>query len=320
VALLLDRILANCYSGEEKAKSAGANCFALVVEKEMNGQITEEADDNKRVQAANSIREGFESTSHQESLVPRGKESSPTNPSQVKPGSHPQSRGASGPRTAQGKQRSKYNAVKHGIFAAVVLPKSESRVQYESLLRGLLEDLCPHGRLEETLVEKLAMLLWRHRRLIRTEIAEIRNSTELLELEEENRQPPRLIITSSLSDETEDLDGLEKFLKAQVLIEESSPDECKEFMLKGSGDLIERLKSKQRMQRFLISRRAALARIRLQVPHPPDLDRLLRYEASIERSFDRTLSQLERLQRMRLGHPVPPPLQVNVSSNDVPAT
>ena len=41
------------------------------------------------------------------------------------------------------------------------------------------------------------------------------------------------------------------------------------------------------------------------VPEAPRLDRLLRYEASLERAFDRTLNQLERLQRIRLGLPVP---------------
>jgi hypothetical protein len=40
------------------------------------------------------------------------------------------------------------------------------------------------------------------------------------------------------------------------------------------------------------------------VPEAPQLDRLLRYEASLERAIDRTLTQLERLQRMRLGQPV----------------
>jgi hypothetical protein len=49
------------------------------------------------------------------------------------------------------------------------------------------------------------------------------------------------------------------------------------------------------------------------VPDAPVLDRLLRYEASLERSFDRTLSQLERLQRMRLGQPVLPKLEVRHS-------
>lgn len=45
----------------------------------------------------------------------------------------------------------------------------------------------------------------------------------------------------------------------------------------------------------------------------PGLDRLLRYEASLERQFDRTLSQLERLQRMRLGQPVLPRIEVRHS-------
>ncbi len=37
------------------------------------------------------------------------------------------------------------------------------------------------------------------------------------------------------------------------------------------------------------------------------------YEAAIERAFDRTLNSLERLQRMRLGHAVPPPLKLELS-------
>ena len=50
------------------------------------------------------------------------------------------------------------------------------------------------------------------------------------------------------------------------------------------------------------------------VPDAATLDRLLRYSASLERDFDRTLNQLERLQRMRKGQPVPPPLNVNVTT------
>ncbi len=49
------------------------------------------------------------------------------------------------------------------------------------------------------------------------------------------------------------------------------------------------------------------------IPEGHGLDRLLRYEASLERSFDRTLSQLERLQRVRAGQPVLPELKVRVS-------
>ena len=49
------------------------------------------------------------------------------------------------------------------------------------------------------------------------------------------------------------------------------------------------------------------------VPPSDVLDRLHRYEANLDRSFDRTLSQLERPQRIRLGQLVPPPVKVDLS-------
>jgi hypothetical protein len=47
--------------------------------------------------------------------------------------------------------------------------------------------------------------------------------------------------------------------------------------------------------------------------NPAALDCLIRYGAGLERDFDRTLSQLERLQRMRKGLPVLPKLDVHLS-------
>jgi hypothetical protein len=73
---------------------------------------------------------------------------------------------ATGPRTMQGKERSKYNAIKHGIFSRVALLKDESKAEFDSLLDGLREYYKPKGTLEDVLVEKLATGLWRHRRLM----------------------------------------------------------------------------------------------------------------------------------------------------------
>ena len=61
------------------------------------------------------------------------------------------------------------------------------------------------------------------------------------------------------------------------------------------------------------SERTKLEILRRSVPDSSGLDRLLRYEASLERTFDRALNQLERLQRMRRGQPVAPRIDVNVS-------
>ena len=89
-----------------------------------------------------------------------------------------------GPRTQRGKERSRGNAVKHGIFGKIVLAFGESTAQFNSLLEGLRLDFQPQGTVEKILVEKLASLTWRYRRLLKTEKAEI---------ERENRYNSRII-------------------------------------------------------------------------------------------------------------------------------
>jgi hypothetical protein len=85
-----------------------------------------------------------------------------TNPSksttlEVSPGNP---RRGGGPRTAMGKERSKLNAVKSGIFAKEVLLPNERKSELTSLLEGLRNDLLPLSTVENILVEKLASLYW----------------------------------------------------------------------------------------------------------------------------------------------------------------
>lgn len=169
-------------------------------------------------------------------------------------------RTATGPRTATGKDRSRHNALKHGIFSKMVLLKGEPQSDFDALLNGLRTDLRPEGMLESILVEKLASLIWRQRRLLMAEGAEIRKGTEFFHV----------------------IDLVDDF--------EAKP---------------ERAAEKKKL--------SAIAR---NVPDGPQLDRLLRYEASLERTFDRALSQLERLQRMRLGQSVPPSINLNVTTSN----
>ncbi len=82
------------------------------------------------------------------------------------------SSGHGGPRTAQGKRRGKFS--KHGIFSIVIVLKGESRAEYDSLLKGMRDSRQPQGMLEEVLVEKLATLLWRQKRFLQGEGAEIK--------------------------------------------------------------------------------------------------------------------------------------------------
>ena len=283
---------------------------------------------------------------------------------------------ATGPRTPQGKERSKRNATKHGIFSAAVLLPSESRNEYDSLQEGLWEALEPEGKLEEILVEKLATLLWRQRRLMLTEAAEIRKSVEFMAWDRQNEQQEEaeetgrasnLIYKGGLMGELHNPEVLGRCLELLTELREgverkgfreedteildkiygeshqahlrtnfydwyliwsdnagaseaerasqgyTSADSCKQIAIEGIGEEIQRLKRYQKTQGAIEANRMKLEALRRCVPESPSLDRLLRYEASLERSFDRTLSQLERLQRMRRGQPVPPTLKVELS-------
>ncbi len=53
-------------------------------------------------------------------------------------------RRSTGPRTQQGKERSKRNSITHGIFSNVVL-KSESQADFDALLKALYNDRRPKG-------------------------------------------------------------------------------------------------------------------------------------------------------------------------------
>jgi hypothetical protein len=286
-------------------------------------------------------------------------------------------RKAGGPRTPEGKQRSKHNALKHGIFSKTVLWKEESQSEFDSLLNELLNDLQPEGGLEELLVEKLATLAWRHRRLLLAESAEIRKNMEFVESDqrdlerEEAQEIARLALREGsrgliqkihnpdLFERCQELlsrlrkqverdgfnpkpdkeilrqiygerrlnrlhenlyDSYENWLATSELPEEvrlrigsASPENCRIRILRIIDEEILRLRRVQEAHTSVRTARTQLEIVSRNVPDGPGLDRLLRYEASLERSFDRTLSQLERVQRMRLGQPVLPKIEVRHS-------
>lgn len=93
----------------------------------------------------------------------------------------------------------------------------------------------------------------------------------------------------------------------------ATPEECKENVLETLDEEIKRLKLFQRKNAALESQRIKIEIVRQSVPESPNLDRLLRYETSLERAFDRTLGQLERLQRLRLGQTLAPRLEVTLN-------
>ena len=94
----------------------------------------------------------------------------------------------------------------------------------------------------------------------------------------------------------------------------ATPEQCKKEVLSEIDAEIHRLRTYGRKRTSMESERMKLEVLRHRVPGPTRLERLLRYETSLERVFDRTLNQLERMQRLRRGQPVAPRIDVSVSS------
>lgn len=80
---------------------------------------------------------------------------------------------STGPRTAGGKAASSRNALKHGVLSKQALSEYEDIQTFQTLLAKLVEELEPVSVIECTLVERIAILLWREKRLAETEAREI---------------------------------------------------------------------------------------------------------------------------------------------------
>ena len=61
---------------------------------------------------------------------------------------------STGPKTEEGKRRSRMNALKHGLTAKTVLLPEEHPAEFQELLVGWFDSIGPQDRLEASLVER----------------------------------------------------------------------------------------------------------------------------------------------------------------------
>src|ERR1700721_1416166 len=82
-------------------------------------------------------------------------------------------RHSTGPRTEEGKARSRLNALKHGLLASEAanfgVEGEPARKAFEGLSDRLENYYRPRGPIEEILVQKIAIATWRLNRLRRFE-------------------------------------------------------------------------------------------------------------------------------------------------------
>lgn len=85
---------------------------------------------------------------------------------------------STGPKTRNGKKIVSGNAEQHGVLSSKLLIANENDEEYQLLHLELQASLEPVGALELSLVERIAINLWRQRRLVAAETAEIDLSVE----------------------------------------------------------------------------------------------------------------------------------------------
>ena len=229
---------------------------------------------------------------------------------------------STGPRTPEGKAVSRWNALTHGILAQAVSPppldEYESRQEFDDLLDRLIDEFAPASAIEELLVERVAIAYWRLARVLRAEGAAITKTQDMVAAN--SAKDTRFGLWDAFTRAYPMLSNQEQALSAALsdmpalrrLMVEAEPH------LRDAEDVLilaaarSRLEELERRHTEHQQREAVRLHMRRSIPPNDECEQFARYEITFERQVYRALNALERLQRMRAGEPVPPPLQINV--------
>ena len=230
---------------------------------------------------------------------------------------------STGPRTPEGKMRSRWNALTHGALPKAVVPPSlepfESRQEFDALLSVLRDEFSPGSAVEEMLVERIATSYWRLARVLRAEAAAIASRQVSREAEEADRATFAAMAPSSWTYTdplTQELQALSSALSNKRRLRALMVENDDRWRDADDGELLAAAESRlaELRQEEESRARAAIARQEDERSIPELTEALLfsRYETALERQLYRALDALERLQRLRGGEAVPPPLRIEV--------
>lgn len=125
-----------------------------------------------------------------------------------------------GPKTEDGKNISKYNAIKHGLLSKEVFIEWEEKKDFEGLKNELYEALEPVGSIEHLLTERIIANVWRLRRALYVETKTLewyQNDYDLFDgMEANEAQQERKSAKKMLSN-----DSIEIILRYETTIERS---------------------------------------------------------------------------------------------------
>jgi hypothetical protein len=189
---------------------------------------------------------------------------------------------STGPTSAEGKQRSRCNAIRHGLTAETVIATLEDGEDYKAFQAAVTVDYDAQSAVERELVLRLASLLWRLRRAttMETGLFEIQ-AKHLKEIREVRRvQPEPKKIVYAMFGQTRPIDA-----------DPHSASDCPK------NEAITTLTSRPAAGEPAVD----LARCFLRLANLPNypLDRLSRYEAALWRQAGQILFNLDILDRRK---------------------
>jgi hypothetical protein len=192
---------------------------------------------------------------------------------------------STGPRTDEGKLRSRRNAVRHGLTAETVIGALEDAEDYKAFEAAITADYDAQSAVERELVLRLASLLWRQRRATTIEAGLFEIQAEHLSDQTKDRQlapPPRQNMRPIFSQPS-----LQPYHKAPPSL---------------VTDELELAHPRNESTGPLTANTSVdLARCFLRLANLPScaLDRLSRYEAALWRQVGQTLVTLDALDRRK---------------------
>lgn len=209
------------------------------------------------------------------------------------------SQDSKGPVTPEGKIVSSANSTKHGLLArnAIVLP-TEDPSALDQLRENMRAQLQPAGELEEALVERMVVALWKLQRLGVLETGVLTSEyCELMEKQANERASSYAIRKGGMVPEISDD---ELYGKSEILDQENYDREMRQA---------DKFKSLRQSQGPTLG----LAFVRT-INGADALSKLNRYHVTIERSFYLALHELQRVQAARRqGRLVEAPTAVDVT-------
>ena len=126
-------------------------------------------------------------------------------------------RKSTGPRTPEGKEKSKYNAVKHGLYAESLVLYDEKIEDFEEMHIQMARSMQPVGYHEEQLVYLMAIMIWKQLRVSRceTKVWLVETAWQQSPLPNKNALRDLIIKMKATEEQLEMFDEAIKFLPGQ---------------------------------------------------------------------------------------------------------